>query len=209
VCEFGAISVVKGRVLVFDEMCHACGACVELCPRGAVREGSNRIGEIAVGRSGDTELVWGTLVVGQPRAIPVIRAVKQRARREGNVILDAPPGVACNAVETLRGADAALLVTEPTPFGAHDLELAIELCREMGVPAGIALNRADVGDSGVEDLARREGVDVLIRIPYDREIGAACARGETLFGVRPELSPRLVEVFTRLRQLARGGTEAA
>jgi MinD superfamily P-loop ATPase len=209
VCEFGAISVVKGNVLVFPEMCHGCNACVHFCPRGALRQGTSLVGEVATGHSGETACAMGTLAVGQPRMIPVLRAVKNRAAKSGTVIYDAPPGVACSAVETLRGADAALLVTEPTPFGLHDLKLAVELCREMGVPFGIALNRADVGDTGVEELAERESIEILLRIPWDREIAEAGARGEPLTSVRPDLLPVLAGVRDRLERMAHGGSEAA
>lgn len=209
VCAFGAISVVKGKVLLFDEMCHGCGACLEFCPRNALSEGASKVGEVTVGRAGETGLVWGTLAVGQPRAVPVIRAVKRRARREGICIFDAPPGVSCSVVETLRGASAALLVTEPTPFGLHDLELAISLCREMDIPTGIVLNRADIGDSGVEDLARRKSIEILLRIPNDRAIAEAGARGRILTTVRPEYASRLAEVRARLEDIALGNAEAA
>jgi MinD superfamily P-loop ATPase len=209
VCAFGALSVVSGKVLVFEEMCHGCGACLEFCPRDAITEGTSKVGEVAVGRSGDTEFVMGTLAVGQPRSIPVIRAVKQHTRPNGTAIYDAPPGVSCSAVETLRGADAALLVTEPTPFGLHDLELALSLCREMNVPAAIVLNRADLGDPGVTDFARRESVEILLRIPWDRTIAEAGARGEILTTTRPEYRRLLFGVVERLREIARGSSEAA
>ncbi len=131
----------------------------------------------AGGRATGGRFVSGRLKVGVPAATPLVREVKRRAGGEGLVIMDAPPGTSCPVVETVQGADMAILVTEPTPFGLNDLVLAVEMLRLIGVRHGVVINRADVGDSGVEDYCRDEGIEVLLKIDHDRKIAESYSTG--------------------------------
>ncbi len=135
---------------------------------------------LGAGEVGGIYFRWGRLNVGEARSTPVIRAVKDLATAPplDTVIIDAPPGVACPAVETLRGADFAVLVTEPTPFGLHDLKLAVETAQQMDIPCGVVVNRAGIGDSRVNDFCAAEGIPILLEIPDNRRIAEACSRGE-------------------------------
>ncbi len=155
VCQYHAIAVVGRKVLVFPELCHGCGSCAFQCPTGAIREVLNPMGVLERGRAGPVSFAQGTLKVGEAMAAPLIRQLKEWAippdSRERPVVLDAPPGTSCPVVETMRGADFVLLVTEPTPFGLHDLQLAVEVARDgLGLPVGVVINRDGVGDPGVE-----------------------------------------------------------
>ena len=188
VCAFHAIAAVGGPPLVFPGLCHGCGSCAWICPEGAIREVTHRIGEIEAGRAGALEFAQGRLDIGQAMATPVIRQLKARhAGGDGLTVLDGPPGTACAAMEAVRGADVALLVTEPTPFGLHDLEQAVAVVRDaLGIPVRIAINRADEGDDGVERYCEREGLPVLLRIPFDFRIAEAYSDGRPLVRARPE-----------------------
>jgi MinD superfamily P-loop ATPase len=120
------------------------------------------------------------------------------------VILDASPGTSCPVVETMRGADFVLLVTEPTPFGLHDLRLAVEIARgELGLPVGVVINRDGVGDRGVEDYCAAEGIPILMRIPLDRRIAEAYSEGVPLVEALPEYRERFVELYRRIEEKAR------
>ncbi len=132
-CQYHAIVSFGTAPLIFAEMCHGCGGCALVCPRKAIREIKRRIGAVETARAGDIVLIQGRLDVGSAMAPPLIREVKARMRPGLPAILDAPPGTSCPVVATLRGADFAALVTEPTPFGLHDLELAVETVREIGL----------------------------------------------------------------------------
>ncbi len=179
-CEFHALLALPGVPLLLPELCHACGVCSYVCPEEAISETYREIGLIGAGEVSGLYLRWGRLHIGEARSTPIIRAVKDlvMAPYLDTVIIDAPPGVACPVVETLRDADFAVLVTEPTPFGLHDLKLAVQTAREMSIPCGVVVNRAGIGDNRVNDFCTSEGVPILLEIPADRHIAEACSRGE-------------------------------
>lgn len=213
VCAFNAIAVIGHQVLVFKEMCHGCGVCSLICPTRAIREVQDIKGSVERGRAGDVELAQGTLNVGVATAVPAIRQLKTwvfPGRRSGNhrpIILDTPPGTSCPVVESMREADFALLVTEPTPFGLHDLRLAIEVARgELRLPVGVVINRDGIGDRGVEDYCDAEGVPILMRIPHDRRIAEAYSEGVSLVEVFPEYRGRFQQLYRTIESLV-GGVE--
>ncbi|MCP4590854.1 MAG: (4Fe-4S)-binding protein, partial [bacterium] len=156
VCQYHAIAVVGEGVLVFPELCHGCGSCAINCPTGAIEEVLHVIGSIERGQANGVEFAQGTMNVGEPMAVPIIRQLKRWVippeAGDRPIILDAPPGTACPVVESMRGADFVLMVTEPTPFGLHDLRMAVEVARgELGLPVGVVVNRDGVGDEGVDE----------------------------------------------------------
>jgi len=199
VCEFHALTVLPDRVLVFPGLCHGCGSCVSNCPESAIRERLRVIGLLEAGHAGELAFARGTLRVGEAMATPVIRQLKQwqlnGRTRPQTIILDAPPGTACPVVETVRGADFALLVTEPTPFGLHDLEQAVDVIRDvLRIPVGVVINREMGSDPRVGDYCARAGVPILLRIPFDRRVAEAYSEGIPLI----EAEPAYGQVFRTL-----------
>ena len=178
ICQYSAIAAVEKAVLVFAELCHGCGGCSLVCPAGAITEVLHETGQVQVGRASAVRFVHGRLNVGQPMSPPVIRAVRQAAPDEELVILDAPPGTSCPVIESIRGADFVVLVTEPTPFGLNDLKLAVEMVRALKLPLGVVINRAGMGDRETNAFCRRNRLAVLEEIPDDRRIAEAYSRGE-------------------------------
>lgn len=176
-CGSGALAVTDREVLVFRELCHGCGGCVRVCPEQAITEENRRVGLVRTGKTGSLLFAEGRLEPGQPFAAPVVRAVRRQARRDRVVIIDAAPGTSCPVVGAVRGSDLCLLVTEPTPFGLSDLRLAVELARGLEVPSAVVLNRSDVGDGEVESWCRQRDLAILLRIPFDRALAEAHARG--------------------------------
>jgi MinD superfamily P-loop ATPase len=201
VCQYNALALLGDQVLVFPELCHGCGSCTLMCPEEAIREVPRSLGKIRRGQVRGVVLRQGLLNVGEAQAVPVIRDLKRSGPPESGTvsILDAPPGTSCPMVETVKEADFVLLVTEPTPAGLHDLELAVEAVREMGVPQGVVVNRDGIGDDRVDDFCRREGVPVLLRIPFHRDIAEGMARGETLLSLRPGMREDLRDLVRTIQ----------
>jgi len=250
VCQYHAIAVVGEKVLVFPELCHGCGSCSLNCPTGAIHEVLDVIGTVergwaglppvagsppsypphGGGGKGRIEFAQGTMNVGEPMAVPIIRQLKQwvippdastgpvlpvPSVVEGSeveglggtpgdrpVILDASPGTACPVVESMRGADFVLMVTEPTPFGLHDLRLAVEVARdELGLPVGVVINRDGVGDQGVDEYCTAESIPILMRIPLDRRIAEAYSDGGTLVEALPEYREQFQNLYAAVGRL--------
>ena len=193
-CQYHAIVSLGRGALVFPELCHGCGGCAKVCPTGAIQEVEREIGVAETGLGKNVEIVQGRLNIGHPMSPPVIRAVKHLVSTDGLNIIDCPPGTSCPVVASMRGSDFVLLVTEPTPFGLHDLKLAVETVRQLGLPFAVVINRADAGDGRVAEYCRSEGIPILLEIPDDRRIAEAYSRGETAV----EAIPGMREVFTDL-----------
>jgi len=185
-CQYHAIVSFGTKPVLFPELCHGCGGCGAICPQRAISETSHRIGTIETGNSGNIELIQGRLDIGAAMAPPLIRAVKKRLNSLKPAILDAPPGTSCPVIATLRGADFVMLVTEPTPFGLHDLKLAVAMVRELEIPFGVIVNRMGIGDNRVHEFCEIEHIPVLLEIPDDRRIAEAYSRGELIVDALPE-----------------------
>ncbi|HIE17087.1 MAG TPA: (4Fe-4S)-binding protein [Dehalococcoidia bacterium] len=202
ICAYHAIAVVPRHVLTFPELCHGCGACSYLCPEKAILEEGRQTGIVEWGHSDGVEFVHGKLSVGEAMPSPVIRKVKEHANGGGIVIIDVPPGTSCPVVEAVRGSDFCLLVTEPTPFGLNDLVLAVGTVRELGIPCGVVLNRAGVGDNKVERYCHDENLTILLTIPLDVEIARLYSRGVTLVEGLPAWKMAFVRLFDRIGDIA-------
>ena len=200
-CQYNAIAVLGTGVVVFPELCHGCGGCALVCPEDAISEVMRPIGVVEESRSGSVHLVQGRLYVGEALVPPLIREVRARSCKEGVVLIDAPPGTSCSMIAAVRGSDFVVLVTEPTPFGLNDLELAVETVRVLGIPCGVVINRAGVGDDRVQEYCAAEGLDVLLEIPDDRRIAEAYARGLTLVDAIPDIRPLFALLAAQIEAL--------
>jgi MinD superfamily P-loop ATPase len=204
-CQYGAIAVLPNRVLFFPELCHSCGGCMLVCPNDAIREEPNRIGTVAISTPlPRLKLISGMLCMGNPHAVPVIRAAKKMAAGDPLVIYDSSPGTSCPVVETLDGCDVCILVTESTPFGLHDLRLAVDVAGRLGVPTGIVINRSDGEDQTTLEFCKDHNLEVMLTIPFDRGIATIQSRGNLLCQVQPEWQKAFTALFMKCRALGRG-----
>ena len=201
VCQYHAIAVLGDHVLTFPQLCHGCGACSYLCPEKAISEEPRQTGVVEWGHSDGLRFAHGILTVGEAMAPPVIRKVKERGNGNGIVIRDIPPGTSCPVVEAIKGSDFCLLVTEPTPFGLSDLALAVETVRELDIPCAVILNRAGVGDAGVEEYCRKENIPILLTIPLDTEIARLYSRGVALVDGMPQWKSSFCQLFDRIKEI--------
>jgi len=198
VCAYNAIAVLKDSVLVFPELCHGCGGCSLLCPEEAIKEKGQRIGDIEFGAANDIQFIHGKLDIGQAMSPPLIREVKKHINSTRTIIIDAPPGTSCPVVESVKGSDFSLLVTEPTPFGLNDLRLAVETLKKLEIPCGVVINRFDIGDSQVEDYCLEHSIPVLMTIPMDRNFAVAYSKGKTIIETQPDYREKFQELFRKI-----------
>lgn len=204
-CQFNAIISLESTAMVFPELCHACGACHLVCPTGAISEVGYEIGCVERGRAGAIEFVKGCLTVGRAMSPPVIRAVKQVADDQCLTLIDCPPGTSCPFIAAVKDVDAAILVTEPTPFGLHDLTLAVETVKQLGIPLGVIVNRVEDPDNNVTAYCESEGIDVLMQIPHRRSVAVAYSHGESLLTALPEIKSDLQGVLDKIGRTRVGG----
>jgi len=197
-CQYHAIANLGATLLVFPELCHGCGGCARVCPERAIREEQRPIGVIEHGTAGGIAFLHGCLNVGETMSPPLIRAVLQQTDAAVTVIIDAPPGTSCPVLTAIRGADFVLLVTEPTAFGLHDLILAVEMVRALQLPLGIVINRADMGDDRVERYCLTEHLPILGRLPHDRHIAEAYARGVLAVDAVPAMTAAIQALATAI-----------
>ena len=224
VCEFHAIAVIGKKILIFPQLCHGCGSCTLICPEKAISERLDVMGVLESGMTATgVDFAQGVMNVGEPMAVPIIRELKKwdglslrapaeqspdesgglfpEGRNDTIEIRDAPPGASCPVVETMRGADFILLVTEPTPFGLHDLKQVVGIARELGIPSGVVINRDGIGDNAVETYCIEAGLPVLMRIPMERYIAEGVAQGKTLVDIHPEYKDRFRQMFMQIASL--------
>jgi len=209
VCQFHAIAVVGRKTRVFPDLCHGCGSCTLVCPEQAISEHLAVLGVIDSGWTPEgIAFAQGVMNVGQPMAVPIVRELKEwspaippgtRGEQARDIeIRDAPPGASCPVVETLRGADFVLLVTEPTPFGLHDLKKVAAIAHDLGLPAGVVINRDGIGDDAVGAWCAANDLPILLRIPMERRIAEAIARGTSLMDAAPQYRPRFLELLDNI-----------
>ena len=201
ICEFKAIVVVGETVLPFEELCHSCGGCMAVCPEGAITEKGRELGILEKGHCNGVEFIHGKLRVGEAMSPPLIQKVLSCTNPAKLTIVDAPPGTSCPVIETMKPADFILLVTEPTPFGLHDLKLAVGAARILNIPCGLVINRCDMGDEKVKAYAANENLPVLMEIPFDRRIAEAYSRGDMIVDVMPEWKEKFQELYKKIKEL--------
>jgi len=203
ICEFKAIVVVGETVLAFEELCHSCGGCMEVCPEGAITEKGRALGILEKGHCNGVEFIHGKLRVGEAMSPPLIKEVLSYTDPAKLTVVDAPPGTSCPVIETMKPADFILLVTEPTPFGLHDLKLAVGAARILNIPCGLVINRSDIGDDKVKEYATSEKLHVLLEIPFDRRIAEAYSRGDMIVDVMPEWKEKFQALYENIKKICR------
>ncbi|MGA1872380.1 MAG: 4Fe-4S binding protein [Thermoplasmatota archaeon] len=200
-CRYNALFTGKEGVLFFENLCHGCGGCRLVCPVGAISEEEMRIGEIRSGSGNGYRLLDGVLDISIPSGVPIIRELKGMMGKDYIAFIDCPPGTSCSAVESIRDSDVCILVTEPTPFGLHDLKAAVEVVRSLEVPFGVVINREGIGNDEVMRWLEAESIPLLGTIPNDMGIARVYSRGKIVVRELPEyrhLFERILERVSRL-----------
>jgi len=203
-CQFNAIAVAAGKVMVFPELCHGCGGCRLVCPTGAIAEENREVGMVKIGVGGGIDFAYGELNIGEPMPGPVIHELKRNINRLGTTIIDAPPGTSCPVIESVYGSDCCILVTEPTPFGLHGLRLMVEVLGEIKIPFAVVVNRAGIGDKKVYEYCEKERIPVLLEIPHSRRIAELYSQGIPFMREFGGWKDRFSSLFSAIKEIAGG-----
>ncbi len=198
ICSFNAIAQFGDNVMLFPELCHSCLGCFRVCEEDALIEEKREIGLLESGMAGEIHFVHGHVRIGEAMGVPLLKAVKQKADPDKLTIIDAPPGTSCPFVESITDADYVILVTEPTPFGLHDLKLAATVLKNFNIPRGVIINRSDLGNDAVQKYCNHEDIPVLLEIPFQRNIAEGYARGLNLVETVPELRTVFNDMLTKI-----------
>ena len=199
-CQYSAIVCLKDTPLVFEQLCHSCGGCMLVCPTDAISERQIPIGNVESGTADGVRFVQGRLNIGDVRTPALIKKVKEKISNDGLVIIDAPPGTSCPVIEAVGGVDFCLLVTEPTPFGLNDLQLAVDMVKELKLPFAVIINRSDLGDDEVQKYCNRENIEVVLEIPDDRRIAEAYSTGSMVVDALPEYRNNFLRLYEKITQ---------
>jgi MinD superfamily P-loop ATPase len=201
-CEFNAITIVK--TLNFAEidsgLCHSCGACLFACKFGAISESNKPLGTILhYETKTGLGLTEGRLQVGSAMQTSLIKKVKKEQLVEAEVVIfDAPPGTSCPVVETVSDADYVILVTEPTPFGLHDLKITVELLLELQKPFGVIINKSGLGNNDVHYFLKSNNIDLLGKIPFSKVFAEGYSKGKILENIPAELEEMYQNMIRKL-----------
>jgi MinD superfamily P-loop ATPase len=212
VCVYNAIAVTKDKVLVFPELCHSCGACTLFCPQKAINEEGREIGILEEGKSGSISFIGGRLNIGEPMAPPIIKKIKKKSiekyrnrenedikvKKQYILLIDVPPGTSCPVIESVKGSDYTILVSEPTPFGLHDLVLAVEVLQKLQIPHGVILNKCDIGNHEVEDYCKENDIPILLFLPLDKEIAIAYSKGMPIVNLNRSYKQNFIQLFQNI-----------
>jgi len=206
ICWYSAIVLIKGKPLVLKEMCHSCGGCFLVCPEKAISEVKRTTGIIELGEINGIKYAGGRLNIGEAMSPPLIKDVKNYYPESEIRIMDSPPGTSCPVIESVRGCDFLVLVSEPTPFGLNDLKLAAEMARAMQIPFGVVENRASAGNNRLSDFCKDESVPLIASIPNTREIAVRYSRGDSISYIRENFSDELEKIADHISREVNGGT---
>ena len=198
-CRFNAVAFVGGKPLFFPELCHGCGGCLRACPVNAIDESTREHGVIFQAYRKNMSFIGARLHVGEAMAVPLIRTVKAQAPQSDVTVVDCPPGNACPMIAAIHQADAVLLVAEATPFGLHDLSLAVMTMRSAGMPFSVIVNRQGCGDDRVREYCIKEKIPVIGTITDNKTVAELYAAGQTPYGNDPGFTDEIETIAAAIR----------
>lgn len=208
VCNFNAVMKMGDMIMVFPELCHGCYACSELCPAGSLPMIPKKMGDMRSYTAGKLNFIESKMLIGVEQAVPLIAQtinyLDENFPDDRLKIIDAPPGTSCPVIEVVKESDLVLLVTEPTPFGLHDLKLAVETVRKLEKPFAVVINRHGIGDDKVEKYCEEEGIEIVATIPNDRKIAETYSRGGLLYTSIPEVKEAIVKIAAYIEKAGQG-----
>lgn len=202
-CNFNAFFFLEEpqTIEVLEELCHGCGACSVACEYGAITEKDDLLGKINRYKfPNGNELIEGKMEVGVHVSVQIIKESIKAAENFDLVLLDSPPGTGCPFIQTVYKADYVVLVTEPTPFGLSNLKQSVEILREMKIPCGVIINRADLGTDEALNYLQQENIPLLMSVPFDREIAVAYSKGDMITNLSSEWREKFNQLYRNIKE---------
>ena len=211
--ERNVIHVTRSRCVRLRYNGNKCSKCIDICPEKAITEEGNEVGVLEEGKAGSINFTHGRLNIGEPMAPPIIRKIKKKIKKDGIkrenndianhqiTLIDAPPGTSCPVIESIKDSDYTILITEPTPFGLHDLILAVEVLKKLKIPYGVVLNKCDIGDHKVEEYCKKNDIPLLLSIPLDRKIAVAYSKGIPIVKINSSYERKFIQLFKKIVQI--------
>jgi len=197
-CNFHSIIQLGTQIMVFPELCHSCYACSELCPSNSLPMVKQRMGELKEFEKGNISFIESRLDIGQEQAVPLIsqtiKYLEEKFPKDSLTLLDSPPGTSCPVIEVTKNSDYIFLITEPTPFGFHDLKIAVETVKKLDKPFGIIINRFGVGNNDVIDYCEKNKIDIIAKIPNSRKVAEQYSRGELIYKIDSEIEAEFEKI---------------
>jgi MinD superfamily P-loop ATPase len=207
-CNFHSVIRLGSQILVFPELCHSCFACSELCPTSSLPMIKQRMGELKHIKSGNIDFIESRLDIGQEQAVPLIgqtiQYIETKFPKNSLKIFDSPPGTSCPVIEATKDVDFVILVTEPTPFGLHDLKLAVETMIELQKPYGVVINRFGIGNNDVIDYCEENKIPILAKIPNSRKLAELYSNGDLVYKELPEFKKELQKIESHILKMKMG-----
>lgn len=199
VCNFNAIVKLLDDIIIFPELCHSCYACSELCPESALPMHGQRMGSLKTIKQPNLTFIESRLDIGQEQAVPLISQtfsfIEKQFNEDSIYILDAPPGTSCPLIEVSLEANLVILVTEPTPFGFHDLKLSVETMRLLKRDFAVVINRCDIGNDEVEKYCNDQEIPLIAKIPNKRRAAELYSTGKLVYQEIPEIRSEIQKVL--------------
>lgn len=208
-CRYGAISA---DFIIDPIACDGCGACYYVCPVGAISEKENLAGEYYVSsiNKGVTPFVHANLHIAEDNSGKLVSQVRKEARRMAEltgaeyIIIDGPPGIGCPVNAAIVGIDLAVIVTEPTLSGIHDLERIIDVCKHFNIRSKVVVNKYDINVENtkkIKELCVKNGSEFLAEIPYDKAVIEALIDGKTIIEKYPEhsISQEIKNIWKKIK----------
>ncbi|MBI9102401.1 MAG: ATP-binding protein [Spirochaetales bacterium] len=189
-CRFGALELTgetPEKIHINRIKCEGCGVCEFVCPTGAIKLAPASVGEIFESETAYGPMSHARLIPGEETSGKLASAVRSRAKEmaeeEGRetIIVDGSPGIGCSVISSITGADLAIIVTEPSLSGLHDLERVYRLCQRLNVPARAVVNKWDLSPElfeKIEKFCDEEKIPLSLKIPFNRDIVQAVTHGK-------------------------------
>ncbi len=217
VCRFDAIEMITAnrdnpdwKIARIDPLaCEGCGCCADVCPAEAIKSEDAHSGQIFIANTRFGPMIYGKLGIAESNSGKLVAAIRKYAleiadeEKSEYIVIDGSPGIGCPVIASLSGVNHAVIVTEPTLSGLHDLERILRLCRHFNISASVIINKYDLNpeiSDKLEQYCKQEQINLAGKIAFDKIFVQANSSGKTIFEYAPdsEVAREVEELWTHI-----------